>query len=84
LVRTFTVVIFFETQFSCNSDQTVKNHITAIFDKLGVYSRLELALFAVKEADAEANRPRADSVRHRLARLNRKLAQKTDAQLFSS
>jgi len=29
------------------SDQTVKNHITAIFDKLGVSSRLELALFAM-------------------------------------
>jgi uncharacterized protein YprB with RNaseH-like and TPR domain len=47
-------------------------------------SARELALFAVKEAEAEANRARADSVRHRLARLNRKLAQKTDAQLFSS
>jgi len=47
-------------------------------------SARELALFAVKEAEAEANRPRADSVRHRLARLNRKLAQKTNAQLFSS
>jgi uncharacterized protein YprB with RNaseH-like and TPR domain len=47
-------------------------------------SARELALFAVKEAEAEANRPRVDSVRHRLVRLNRKLAQKTDAQLFSS
>jgi uncharacterized protein len=47
-------------------------------------SARELALFAVKEAEAEANRPRADSVRHRLARLNRKLSQKTNAQLFSS
>ena len=28
------------------SDQTVKNHITAIFDKIGVSTRLELALFA--------------------------------------
>ncbi len=27
------------------SDQTVKHHITNIFDKLGVYNRLELALF---------------------------------------
>lgn len=29
------------------SEQTVKHHLSNIFDKLGVYSRLELALFAV-------------------------------------
>lgn len=29
------------------SEQTVKHHMSHIFDKLGVYSRLELALFAV-------------------------------------
>lgn len=29
------------------SEQTVKHHLTNIFDKLGVYSRLELAIFAV-------------------------------------
>lgn len=29
------------------SEQTVKHHITNIFDKLGVYNRVELALFAV-------------------------------------
>jgi DNA-binding NarL/FixJ family response regulator len=28
------------------SEQTVKHHITNIFDKLGVYNRLELTLFA--------------------------------------
>jgi two-component system, NarL family, nitrate/nitrite response regulator NarL len=33
-------------QFSI-SEQTVKHHITNIFDKLGVYNRLELALFAI-------------------------------------
>ena len=27
------------------SEQTVKHHITHIFDKLGVYNRLELTLF---------------------------------------
>lgn len=31
----------------CVSEQTVKHHLTNIFDKLGVYSRLELALFVV-------------------------------------
>ena len=30
------------------SDQTVKNHLTAIYDKIGVSSRLELALFATR------------------------------------
>jgi len=29
------------------SEQTVKHHLTRAFDKLGVYNRLELALFAV-------------------------------------
>jgi two-component system, NarL family, nitrate/nitrite response regulator NarL len=29
------------------SEQTVKHHLTHIFDKLGVYSRVQLALFAV-------------------------------------
>jgi two-component system, NarL family, nitrate/nitrite response regulator NarL len=32
------------------SEQTVKHHLTNIFDKLGVSSRLELALFAVNHA----------------------------------
>jgi len=30
------------------SEQTVKNHLTNIFNKLGVSNRLELALFANK------------------------------------
>jgi DNA-binding NarL/FixJ family response regulator len=34
-------------QFSI-SQQTVKHHLTSVFDKLGVSSRLELALFALK------------------------------------
>lgn len=29
------------------SDQTVKHHLTSIFNELGVYNRLELALFGV-------------------------------------
>jgi hypothetical protein len=29
------------------SVQTVKHHLTSIFDKVGVYNRLELALFCV-------------------------------------
>jgi hypothetical protein len=43
-------------------------------------SARELALFALEEADGR----RADGMRHRLARIDRKIAQKTDAQLFSS
>jgi DNA polymerase III epsilon subunit-like protein len=43
-------------------------------------SARELALFALEEADGR----RADGMRHRLARLDRKLTRKTDAQLFPS
>ena len=32
------------------SEQTVKHHLTNIFDKLGVSNRLELALFAVNHS----------------------------------
>jgi DNA-binding NarL/FixJ family response regulator len=32
------------------SEQTVKHHITSIFDKLGVYNRLELTLFTFHHA----------------------------------
>ena len=43
-------------------------------------SARELALFALQEADGRL----ADGVRHRLARLDRKIAKKTDAQLLWS
>jgi hypothetical protein len=43
-------------------------------------SARELALFALEDAEGR----RADGMRHRLARLDRKLAQKTDAQLLWS
>ncbi len=41
------------------SEQTVKNHLSSIFDKLGVSNRLELALFAVNHrlgTDDDASR----------------------------
>jgi DNA-binding NarL/FixJ family response regulator len=38
------------------SEQTVKHHLTHIFDKLGVSSRLELALFAVEHGLGESRR----------------------------
>ena len=50
------------------SEQTVKHHLTSAFDKLGVYNRLELALFAVdhrlvgEKADSEAQRGVQDTV----------------------
>lgn len=37
------------------SEQTVKHHISNIFDKLGVSNRLELALFAVNHRLTESN-----------------------------
>jgi hypothetical protein len=43
-------------------------------------SARELALFALEEADGRI----ADGVRHRLARIDRKIAKKTDAQLLWS
>ena len=43
-------------------------------------SARELALFALHDSEGR----RADDVRHRLARLDRKIAKKTDAQLFPS
>lgn len=48
--------------------------------ELDLASARELALFALEEADADA----AEGMRHRLARLDRKLAKKRDAQLFTS
>jgi len=50
------------------SEQTIKHHLTSAFDKLGVYNRLELALFAVdhrlvgEEADTNAQRGAEDAV----------------------
>jgi len=44
------------------SEDTVKHHLTHIFDKLGVCTRLELALFAM---DYELlSRPPADYAQH--------------------
>ena len=31
------------------SEQTVKNHLHAIYDKVGVYDRLELVLYAIHQ-----------------------------------
>jgi DNA-binding NarL/FixJ family response regulator len=40
------------------SEYTVKHHLAAIFDKVGVYSRLELAMFATHQGLVKRN-PRA-------------------------
>ncbi|MGE0816243.1 MAG: LuxR C-terminal-related transcriptional regulator [Vicinamibacterales bacterium] len=37
--------------------QTVKNRLSAIFDKVGVFTRLELALYAVRHGLVERPRP---------------------------
>lgn len=42
------------------SEQTVKHHLTHVFDKLGVYSRVELVLFAVNHKLCGAPEPLAE------------------------
>jgi DNA-binding NarL/FixJ family response regulator len=45
------------------SEQTVKNHLAHVFDKLGVSSRLELALYAIRHKlfePAGKDAPRVD------------------------
>ena len=37
------------------SEQVVKNHLGKIFDKLGVFNRLELALYALDNRLVERN-----------------------------
>jgi hypothetical protein len=43
------------------SEQTVKNHVRQIFDKLGVSSRLELALYAVNHTIVSAEHAVAET-----------------------
>jgi DNA-binding NarL/FixJ family response regulator len=38
------------------TEQVMKNHVGKIFDKLGVWSRLELALYVAAHGGAEWNR----------------------------
>ena len=45
------------TQFSI-SEQTVKNHLSSIFEKMGVSSRLKLALKAVEHRLSPNNKGR--------------------------
>ena len=42
----------------------------------------ELALLALEEADGASFHVKAEATRHRLSRLDRKLAQKKDSHLF--
>lgn len=45
------------------SGETVKRHLANIFDKLGVSSRLEVVLFAVRHQLIDRLAPRADPLR---------------------
>jgi len=44
------------------SEYTVKHHLTNIFDKLGVYNRVELALFAINHQLCPSAMPRAHQI----------------------
>ena len=64
------------------SEQVIKNHLRSIFDKLGVFSRLELAIFALNHGlihDVEDGRRVIADLRlrapTRLTRERRELAQ---------
>jgi DNA-binding CsgD family transcriptional regulator len=49
------------------SEDTVKHHVSHVFDKLGVFSRLELAVFALNNdlvKDIAAFRDEPDGARH--------------------
>jgi DNA-binding NarL/FixJ family response regulator len=41
------------------SEQVIKNHLRSIFDKLGVWSRLELALYVAAHGGADWDGPQA-------------------------
>ena len=41
------------------SEQVIKNHLRSIFDKLGVWSRLELALYVASHGGAAWDAPAA-------------------------
>ena len=47
------------------SEDTVKHHLSNVFDKLGVYNRLELALFALHHGLVGKSQPAEDSVEGR-------------------
>jgi DNA-binding CsgD family transcriptional regulator len=48
------------------SEQVIKNHLRSIFDKLGVWSRLELALYVAAHGGADWDGPRRSRSRRRL------------------
>jgi DNA-binding CsgD family transcriptional regulator len=44
------------------SEQVIKNHLRSIFDKLGVWSRLELALYVASHGGADWDGPVREEV----------------------
>ena len=45
------------------SEYTVKHHLTSVYDKLGVYNRVELVLFAMNQGVVQPNAASRNSVR---------------------
>jgi DNA-binding NarL/FixJ family response regulator len=41
------------------SEQVIKNHLSSVFDKLGVWNRLELAMYVASHGGKEAHQDRA-------------------------
>jgi DNA-binding NarL/FixJ family response regulator len=61
------------------SEQVIKNHLRSTFDKLGVWSRLELAMYVASHGGKNWPNPSADEIAHAPAAGNHSAGRRHDA-----